>query len=375
LSLLTLCASIALAAWIGVLLLPWRPWSTRERLEADPAVDDDLGDVGVVIPARNEAAVIERTLAALAAQGRGLEVWVVDDQSDDGTADVCWRFGAHSGTLTLHVIDGAPLPSGWVGKVWALEQGFANVARPYVLLLDADIELAPQMVGTLRRAARERGLDLVSIMAELRCVTFWERLLVPPFVFFFKLLYPFALVNDRRRATAAAAGGCILVRTVALRDLGGFAAIRGALIDDCAVAKALKTRGASIWLGSSHSVRSVRAYSFRDLWRMVERSAFTQLRYSVASLGVVSIVMLVMFAAPVAALAGGALAASIGVAAWASSSLAYWPTVRFYRQPAFWAPTLPFAAVLFLAMTWSSAASYWRGLRATWKNRAYQRPA
>jgi hopene-associated glycosyltransferase HpnB len=368
------CA-FALAAWLGVLLAPRQAHRVRERLEADPSAPDDLASVTVLIPARDEAESIGRTVRSLAAQGRDLEVVVVDDQSSDGTADAARS--AAGGAVALRVLMGQPLPPGWAGKLWALEQGLVHVERPYVLLLDADIELEPRFLPTLLRAARERDATLVSIMAELHCATFWERLLAPAFVFFFKLLYPYAASNDRRRRTAAAAGGCMLVRADTLRAIGGFAAIRGALIDDCTLAAALKGARPPIWLGMSHSVRSLRVYAeLGDFWRMVSRSAFTQLRYSPALLLLATVLMLATLVAPVAGVVAGLLVddgrlAALGVGAWLALSAAYAPVVRFYRLPLAWAGMLPAAGALFLAMTWASALRYWRGTRASWKSRTY----
>lgn len=379
--LLTLCAAAALLAWLAVLLAPWQPHRTRERLEADDAAPCDLSDVSVLIPARNEAAVIARTLAALRRQGERLDVIVVDDQSADGTREVCAALGAqHSSALAVSVVAGGALPSGWAGKLWALEQGLAHVRRPFTLLLDADIELAPSTLPALVRRSRERGAALVSVLAELHCESLIERLLTPTFVLFFKLLYPFALANDSRRRTAAAAGGCMLVRTDALRSLGGFAAIRGALIDDCSLAAELKRAGNTTWLGLSHSVRSLRIYGFRDFWQMVARSAFTQLRYSTLLLLVATLLMLVLLVAPPVALVAALLdhdAAHSGrmlglaASAWLAMCAVYWPVVRFYRLWPFWTLALPVSGALFLAMTWDSALAYWRGTRATWKNRRY----
>jgi hopene-associated glycosyltransferase HpnB len=311
-------------------------------------------------------------LAALARQGRGLAVIVVDDQSSDGTREAVARSSYPS--LEVRLIVGAPLPSGWAGKLWALQQGFAAVDRPYTLLLDADIDLAAGLLTALLRVQRARRATLVSIMAQLHCERFWERLLVPPFVFFFKLLYPFALVNDPQRRAAGAAGGCVLVMTDALRALDGFAAIRGALIDDCTLAAEIKKRGGGLWLGMSRSVRSLRGYGdLRGFWGMVSRSAFTQLRYSVAALLVASVLLIVVFVAPVASIAAGETPARmLGSAALLAMCLVYWPVARFYRLSPPWLLTLPLAASLFLAMTWTSAVSYWRGRRATWKNRVYE---
>jgi hopene-associated glycosyltransferase HpnB len=234
------------------------------------------------------------------------------------------------------------------------------------------------MLAGLVRSAQTRTLSLVSIMAELECATFWEKLLAPAFVFFFKLLYPFGLANDPAKRTAAAAGGCMLVRTAELRAIGGFAAIRSAIIDDCTLAATLKANRQRIWLGMSHSVRSLRAYpDLGDFWRMVSRSAFTQLRYSAALLLLATALLVLTLLLPPIASASSLFGATpakgavLGVLAWAAAAGAYWPTVRFYRLAAPWALTLPIAGILFLAMTWSSAVGYWRGTRATWKNRSY----
>jgi hopene-associated glycosyltransferase HpnB len=370
-------SAFALLAWLCVLLAPVQAHRIRERLEADPAAGDDLGDVTVIIPARDEAAVIGRAITALRFQGRGLDVVVVDDQSSDDTRGTAAR--AAGPGLALRVIDGRPLPDGWAGKLWALEQGLAAVERPRVLLLDADIELAPRLVPALLVKARERDATLVSLLAELHCETSWERLLAPAFAFFFKLLYPFAWSNDARMATAAAAGGCMLVRTDALRAIGGFAAIRGALIDDCTLAAALKRHRPPIWLGMSRSVKSLRVYATLDhFWGMVSRSAFTQLRYSTIWLLAATVLMLATLVAPPAGVAAGIVAGEplllvTAAAAWLALSAAYWPVVSFYRLPALWAAVLPVAAGLFLAMTWSSAIGYWRGTRASWKARDYRR--
>jgi hopene-associated glycosyltransferase HpnB len=377
-TLLLVGSALALLAWLGVLLSPHQPHRVRERLEADPEAPEDLSDVTVLVPARDEAALIGRTIAALGLQGRGLDVVVIDDQSSDGTREVAERAAAQ--VVPLRVVTGRPLPGGWAGKLWALEQGLASVERPFVLLLDADIELAPRTIPALLAAARERDATLVSLLAELHCATFWERLLTPAFVFFFKLLYPFAWSNDPRKRTAAAAGGCMLVRTQALRDIGGFAAIRGALIDDCTLAAALKRRRPPIWLAMTHSVHSARVYAgLSDFWGMVSRSAFTQLGYSTTWLLVATILMALTLLAPVAGVVAGLVARdpqllALAAAAWLALCAAYMPVVTFYRLSPAWAATLPAAALLFLAMTWSSALRYWRGTRASWKTRDYGRP-
>ena len=376
-TLLFVGSALALAAWLCVLVLPYQPHRVRERLEADADSSDDLGSVTAIIPARDEAELIGRTIAALLSQGRGLAVVVVDDQSSDDTRGAAAR--AATPNISLRVVDGRPLPDGWAGKLWALEQGLAVADRAYVLLLDADIELAPRTVPALLEKLRERDATLVSLMAELNSETFWERLLSPAFVFFFKLLYPFARSNDATKATAAAAGGCMLVRADALRELGGFAAIRGALIDDCTLAAALKRHRPPIWIGMTHSVRSLRAYAtLGDFWSMVARSAFTQLRYSAWWLLLATALMVVTLLMPIVGVVVGVATADLRLtltagAAWLALAAAYWPVVTFYRPPVAAAATLPLAAALFLAMTWSSAIGYWRGTRARWKARDYGR--
>ncbi len=367
-------AMAAALMWLGLLLLPWRPWSTRESLDAPSAPNDgavDLSDISALIPARNEAQHIVETLQALAAQGTGLRIVLVDDQSTDATAD---RAG-ESGIEGLQIVPGEDLPCGWSGKLWALEQGRGRVQTPYVLLIDADIRLQPGILAALREKMQREDLALVSLMAWLRMAHVWERLLLPAFVYFFKLVYPFALSNKPRMPVAAAAGGCILLKTAVLGELGGFASLRDALIDDCTLARRVKARGHRTWIGLTHSVLSLRAYERLDeIWDMVARTAYTQLRYSPLVLLLVSLLMLLAFWAPVAALvAGDASARLLALLALAAMALAYLPTLTYYRRSAFWALALPLIGALFLAMTWSSALRYWGGRRSAWKARVYDR--
>jgi hopene-associated glycosyltransferase HpnB len=360
----------ALLVWVTVLLLPWRPWSTRERLEADAArVGEALDDVTVLIPARDEADAIPETLAGLAAQGPGLEVLIVDDQSSDGTGEVAER----SGVAGVRVISGASLPEGWTGKVWAQAQAQPYLTRPLVLLLDADIALAPGTIATLRQALRERRLALASLMAELSMRGFWERLLMPAFVFFFKLLYPFHISNSPSKRVAAAAGGCVLLETRALDAIGGFESLRDAIIDDCTLARRIKDAGYRTWTGLTHSVTSHRRYrGLGGIWRMVARTAFTQLRYSWLLLGLCTLLMLVCFLSPVLmSLSADPYARAIAMGAWLAMWLAYLPTLRFYRLAPAWGSLLPFTGLLFLAMTWDSARRYWKGERSAWRGRRY----
>ena len=368
-------AAAGAALWLCVLVLPWQPWRVRERLEpepADDAADISLEDVTVLIPARDEAAVIGDTLAALGSQGRSLRVVLVDDRSGDDTAEVARR--AAPATLALDVHAGAPLPEGWTGKLWALEQGRRRIETPLTLLLDADITLRPGMVRALLARKEESGAALVSVMAALRMRGGWERLLLPAFIFFFRLLYPFHLSNGPGRRVAAAAGGCVLVETAVLDRIGGFEAIRGALIDDCALAQAVKEAGHRTWTGVSRGAESHRTYpTLGAVWRMVARTAYTQLRYSPALLLLCTLLMALMFWAPIAGL-GGPLSAQIaGGVGLVGMALCYLPTVRYYRLFSAWALTMPLIGTLFLAMTWHSALRDWGGRRSEWKGRVYGR--
>ena len=356
--------------WVALLLVPWRPWSTRECLEPEnEQTERSLCDVTVLIPARNESAVIERTLLALGNQSNGLQVILVDDQSSDETASLAVStLGAG-----LLVLKGKPLPSGWTGKLWALEQGWRNTRTELILLLDADIELDPRMIGALKQKLIGEKLDLVSIMAQLRMETFWEKLLAPAFIYFFKLLYPFSLGNNPRSVLGVAAGGCILVRSDALRRTGAFASIRNAIIDDCALAASVKKSGGRTWTGLSLSVRSHRPYPhLSNFWEMVERTAFTQLRYSIWLLLATTFVMVLAFWFPWLGLLCSSFAVRcFAVAGFCAMISTYLPTLRYYQRAILWAPMLPFVGGLFLLMTWSSALRYWRGKRSEWKGRVY----
>ncbi len=355
--------------WVIVLLLPWRPWLNGETLESESAVDIDLSGMTVLIPARNEADVIAFTLQGLAEQGRGVKVVLVDDGSEDGTARIARQVkGIH-----LTVIEGQALPPGWSGKLWALEQGSREITTRWTLLLDADIRLLPGMAAALLDKARRSNRQFVSIMASLRMESFWEKLLMPAFIYFFKLLYPFRLANSARPHFAAAAGGCILLESRLIGEIGGFSAIRGAIIDDCSLAKKVKQAGHRIWVGQSRSVISLRRYDrLEPIWQMVARTAFTQLRYSGWLLGLCTLLMAGLFVAPPV----GMLSADDSVRAWSIAAycgmiVAFLPTLRYYGKSLSWAFALPLIACFYLAMTWTSALRYWRGHRSRWKNRVY----
>ena len=368
---LTLFAACSVFVWLMVLLLPWQPWRTRERLVLPRDTSAGTFDaVSVLIPARNEAACIAETLRRLSAQGKFNQIILVDDQSDDGTADVA----AATGAAALVVVTGSEPPPGWSGKMWALAQGFERCESNYVLLLDADIGLNPGVVRALVERLEGDAQDMVSVMANLHMHTAWEKLLLPPFVYFFRLIYPFALANAPRSRVAAGAGGCVLLRAEALRKIGGFAAIRDAIIDDCTLAKKIKTVNRRIWIGLSNDVCALRPYKdLSTIWNMVARSAYTQLRYSPVLLLASSALLLLSYCLPVAVLGTNSPARVMGVTALLLMFVSYYPTVRYYRLPAWWTVTLPFAAILFLGMTWTSAWRYLHGERSRWKNRVYAR--
>jgi hopene-associated glycosyltransferase HpnB len=294
---------------------------------------------------------------------------LIDDSSTDGTADLARQIQLSG----LTILSGAPLPAGWSGKLWALEQGRRAVRSQYTMLMDADIELAPGLVATLRAHARSAGIPFVSLMAVPPQASFWEKLLMPAFVYFFKLLYPFRLANSPRSRMAAAAGGCVFLETRLLEEIGGFAAIREALIDDCSLAARVKRAGHPIWMGLTHSAHSVRPYkSLGEIWNMVARTAFVQLRFSLGWLLLCTFLLALSYLVPVLGIAlPVAEARLLAAAAWLTLSITYLPTLRFYRRAWLWAPALPLIGFLYLLMTWTSALRYWRGERSRWKGRIY----
>ncbi|MGH8597772.1 MAG: glycosyltransferase, partial [Gammaproteobacteria bacterium] len=325
--------------------------------------------ISVVIPARDEAGVIGTTLRAVAAQRGIAQIFLVDDQSADQTANRARELNLP----TLKVIDGIAPPPGWSGKLWALDQGLREVTTRYTLLLDADIALAPNLVAALLDKLRATGADLVSVMARLKMDSFWEGLLIPPFIYFFKLLYPFALANSSSKTVAAAAGGCILINTEMLRRIGGVAALRGALIDDCALARCIKAHGGRVWLGLSHDVVALRPYGgLNGIWNMVARTAFTQLRYSTLLLALCTVLMSVAFCVPIVGLFASPTR-PLAALTLAIMLITYLPVLTYYRRSWLWLPSLPIAGVFYLAMTWTSALRYLRGERSRWKDRVYHR--
>ena len=373
-------AGLTLAIWITLLFFRGGFWRARERDDADRPVlptGSVWPSVVAVIPARNEAAMLPHSLASLLAQdypGR-FSVALVNDESSDGTAAMARRVAASAGR-EVTVFEGKPLPTAWTGKIWAMAQGIerANATEPppdYLLLTDADIAYAPDALRQLVARAETKGLVLTSLMAKLHCATWPERALIPAFVFFFQMLYPFAWVNLGEAKSAAAAGGSMLVERRALAKAGGMAAIRGALIDDCALAALMKVQG-PIWLGLTDRVRSVRVYpNIGDVRRMVARSAYAQLRYSPLLLAATVAGMAVTFlAAPLVVIFGALPANAVAGLAWALMTLAFLPILRFYRLSPLWALALPLISAGYLAFTLDSAYQHWRGKGGMWKGRS-----
>ncbi|HEX2830623.1 MAG TPA: glycosyltransferase [Burkholderiales bacterium] len=357
-------AAAAAALWWALLLVPWRPWRAGPVLDAQAPARVVSGSVTAVIPARDEAALVARCVASVRAQG--VDAVVVDDQSEDDTAAIARAAGAS-------VVRGEAMPSGWSGKVWALEQGRAHATTDYVLLVDADIELGAGIVDALLAKMKHEGIAFASLVPQPRFEAFWEKLLMPAFVYFFALLYPFRLSSSPRSRVAAASGGCVLVERRALEAIGGFAALKGALIDDCTLARCVKRAGFMTWIGLTRSAHSLRPYPARaDVWAMVERNAYTQLRYAVGWLCACTALMVLAFWVPVIALFDARAAVQVlGAAAIAATIASYLPTLRFYRRSPAWALALLVIATLFLAMTWTSALRYYRRERARWKGRVY----
>ena len=374
-----LLASIVLAIWLYLIAARGGFWRLAERDDAPVSPPGAWPAVTTVIPARDEAECVGQTVTSLLRQNYPgeLTVIVVDDQSRDATADVARGAATLIGAgERLTVLPGRPLPAGWTGKLWAQQQGveFAvNVAAPpaYLLLTDADIVYAEDAVTNLVARAEERGLVLTSLMVKLRCKSFAERMFVPAFIFFFQMLYPFAWANNPRRSTAAAAGGCMLVRRDALQQAGGLAAIRDALIDDCALAKLLKRHG-PISIALTDRVHSVRAYpAIGDIRRMVSRSAYAQLNYSPLLLAGTVVGLALTYLAPVAlALFAGGVPQLIGLFTWLLMAFAFRRTLRFYGLSILWAPLLPAIAAMYMAFTVNSAYQHARGRGGMWKGRA-----
>ena len=377
---------LSLIIWLFLLLFWGQFWRVNHQLEVNKDKDIDnntLPTVCVVIPARNEADVIPVSLRSLLLQDYpgNFTIFLVDDQSSDGTANFAQGVAyALDKTPQLQIVSSEALPPGWTGKLWAMEQGVqtASQLKPdYFLLTDADIEHDPSNLRRLVAKAEAQKLDLVSIMVRLRCQSFWEQLLIPAFVFFFQKLYPFSWVNNPKKATAAAAGGCILIHTEALNRIGGLQIIRQALIDDCSLAKAVKSSHGKIWLGLSTLTYSLRPYdSLKTIWDMVARSAYTQLNYSPflligSLLGMTLVYLLPPIAIIFGLVLGNWIITLISFLGYLLMTFAYLPIIRFYKcSPAF-VFSLPIIAFLYTLMTVDSAFRHWQGRGGAWKGRVY----
>ncbi|MBE8968388.1 glycosyltransferase [Nostocales cyanobacterium LEGE 12452] len=403
---------LSLTIWLGLLGFWGQFWRTDQQLEVTETQLQSLPVVCAVVPARNEAELIPTTLRSLLLQDYpgSFNVFLVDDRSTDRTANFAEGVAHAVGKpQQLHIISGEPLPPGWSGKLWAVEQGIKSAslfAPDYFLLTDADIEHDPGNLRRLVAKAVQEDLDMVSVMVRLRCESFWEKFLIPAFVFFFQKLYPFRWVNNPNNATAAAAGGSILISRKALERIGGIQVIRQALIDDCALAMAVKkSKGAGeqgsrgdkgdkenshapcpipsqgrIWLGLSSLTRSLRPYdSLATIWDMVARTAYTQLNYSpLLLLGTLVGMPLIYLAPPICVILGVVWSnwaiALTGLLGWLLMTFAYYPTIRFYKCSPWFALSLPAIAFIYTLMTLDSALRHWQGRGGAWKGRVYPSP-
>ncbi len=363
---MTVLAVIALLAWLYLLLFNGYFWQSGPMLPT--AAPNAAPPVAIVVPARDEAGTIEPVIASLLAQdyAGGFRVILVDDNSTDDTAALARGLPDPHGRLT--VLTGAVRPPGWAGKLWAVHQGVAAARAELMLLTDADIVHDPAHLATLVAGMERAGAGMVSEMVVLNCQSWAERALVPAFVYFFALLYPFARVNNPRSAVAAAAGGTVLIRRQVLDRIGGIAAIKGALIDDVSLARAVKPH-APIWLGHSRLARSIRPYPhFADIWRMVARSAYVQLRHSPLLLIGTTLGLALMFLVPPITTFMGS---EFGYVTWLLMAFSFLPTLRRFGLSPFWAPFLPLIAVFYIAATIGAAIDHHRGRGVVWKNRAY----
>ncbi|MFE2269763.1 glycosyltransferase [Streptomyces lavendulae] len=404
-------AYASLAAWLWLTLAQGMFWRTDVRLPPRSA-PARWPSVAIIVPARDEAEVLPLSLPSLLAQDYPGEAGIVlvDDGSGDGTGALAARLAAEQPGLPLTVVSPGDPPPGWTGKLWAVRHGIAHVRTAhtrahvnghahepahepphapgtpegpgpeFLLLTDADIAHEPDSLRELVAAATSADLDLVSQMARLRVVSAWERLVVPAFVYFFAQLYPFRRINRPGARTSAAAGGCVLLRTEAAVRAGIPDSIRQAVIDDVALARAVRRAGGRIWLGLAERVDSVRPYSgLGDLWRMVSRSAYAQLRHRPVLLAGTVAGLVLVYLVPPAALCAG-LAAGRPAVAWAGGTAwllmagTYLPMLRYYRRSPLLAPLLPLTALLYLLMTVDSAVQHYRGRGAAWKGRTYARP-
>lgn len=399
---------LSLMVWIVLVGFRGQFWRCNQILNLRPDSEDNSSVISssleiypticAIIPARNEAELLPQTLSSLLNQDYpgDFSIVLVDDNSTDDTYQIAQNLAAEQSKHQVEILTAQPLQPGWTGKLWALDQGIerleSDTSPPdYLLLTDADIQHDASNLTQLVHWAVTQDLDLVSLMVLLRCESFWEKLLIPAFVFFFQKLYPFSWVNHPQKRTAAAAGGCILIRRTSLAAIGGIASVRQALIDDCSLAQRVKFhqgRTAKIWLSLTDSNQSLRAYdSLESIWEMVARTAFTQLNYSVLMLlGTVLGMIIIYLVPPIAVMVGlfsrHLILLGISSLAWGSMIIAYRPTLNLYQKAYRFSPglaillniALPFTALLYTGMTLDSARRYWQGKAGQWKGRTYESP-
>jgi hopene-associated glycosyltransferase HpnB len=371
----TSIATLTAVTWSYLTLDRGAFWRTKS---AQPDARDNAaisGGVVAVVPARNEAGLVGPVVTSLLNQGVAISVVLVDDESTDGTAEVARRASEKAGKAdALIVIQSKPLPAGWTGKLWSMHQGIerARASNPtWLMLTDADVLHGAETVANLGLVASHGPYDLVSFMVKLHCESLPEKLLIPAFVYFFFMLYPPAWIRNTRRSTAGAAGGCMLVRAETLERAGGLESIRGAVIDDCSLARLLRQHGGRLWMGLTDQSQSLRRYeTFADVEHMVSRTAFNQLKHSSWLLLCTIAGMLITYLAPpLLLLTRSRPSIFMGAAAWAAMTITYSTIVRYYRLNPAWALTLPLAALFYLGATMHSAVKYWKGSGGDWKGR------
>jgi hopene-associated glycosyltransferase HpnB len=371
----TSVAVLTVIIWFYLTLARGSFWRTKNFKPGASEKAEFPGSAVAIVPARNEAELIGPVVTSLLNQSVAMPVILVDDESIDGTADVARHAAEKAGKAnTLIVIRGKPLPAGWTGKLWSMHQGIerARAWNPrWLLLADADVVHDPETVASLGLIASHGPYDLVSYMVKLHCESLPERLLIPAFVYFFFMLYPSAWIRDNRRSTAGAAGGCMLLRAEILKRAGGLESIRGAVIDDCSLARLLKQHNGRLWIGLTDQSRSERRYeTFSQIERMISRTAFHQLKHSpLLLLSTIAGMVITYLAPPLFLLTHSRLTVFMGAAAWAAMTLTYANIVRYYRLNPAWALTLPLAALFYLGATIHSAVKYWTGRGGDWKGR------
>ena len=381
--------ALSLVIWLFLLIFWGNFWRADQFLTQGMTLNS-YPIVCAIIPARNEAEILPQSLPSLLQQDYPgqFSIILIDDQSGDRTGEIAQTLAEKKDKKEqLTVITGQPLPPGWSGKLWAMEQGiqasYQQEKLPdYFLFTDADIQHHPQNLRELVTKAEQEHLALTSLMVLLRCQSFWEKLLIPAFVFFFQKLYPFPWVNNPQRKMAAAAGGCILLKRAALEKIGGIQSLREALIDDCTLAQKVKaltlgTEPTAIWLGLTRQTISLRPYKSLDsIWTMVARTAYSQLNFNPFLLvGTLLGMTLVYLMAPLGLIAGlifGNLPLILlALLTWLTMAIAYYPSLKLYQLSFFWALMLPLIAGLYNLMTWDSAVRYWQGQGGAWKGRTY----